>query len=86
MIVTLDEAKEFLKIDYSDDDNIITMIINAAEQFIDSAIDDEVDKTTDKVKTITLFLITDMYDKRSFMDDKGSSKIRDIAKMMLLQL
>lgn len=86
MIVSLTEVKKHLRIEHSEDDTSLQMMINAAESFVKSATDSVIDETDDRIKVVCLFLIADMYEQRGFVTDKGSSKIRDIAKMMLLQI
>lgn len=86
MIVSLQEVKQHLRIETDEDDNSIQTIISAAESFIKSATNSEIKDDDDRAKMICLFLITDMYENRGFVSEKGNSKIREIAKMMLLQL
>ncbi|MCT4544441.1 MAG: head-tail connector protein [Vallitalea sp.] len=86
LIVSLEEVKRHLRIETDEDDNSIRTMITAAESFIESATDSEIKEDDKRAKIICLFLITDMYENRGFVSEKGNSKIREIVKMMLLQL
>lgn len=86
LIVSLEEAKQHLRVDTSDDDSYIQMLINAAEQFITNTTGKTFDSTNALAKTVCLLLIGDLYEKREITTDKASEKIRDIVTMILTQL
>lgn len=86
MIVALEEVKKHLRIETNEDDEIIKLMIGGADSFVRSAIDSEVSENDERAKMVCLFLITDMYENRGLVTEKSNSKIREIAKMMLLQL
>lgn len=86
MIVTLEEAKQHLRIDTTYDDVYIQMLISAAEKFIQDATGKTFDSTNPLAKSIVLLLIGDLYEKRELTTDKVGEKIRDIVTMILTQL
>lgn len=86
MIVSLEEVKQHLRIETDEDDISIQTMIHAAESFIRSSTDSVIDDKDNRAKMICLFLIADMYENRGLVSEKGNSGIREIAKMMLLQL
>lgn len=85
MIVTLDEAKLYLRVDGNDDDDLITMLIKAAEEYIKSATGKEYDGTNNLAKLLCLVLITDWYENRE-QSDKISEKYRFTVQTILAQL
>ena len=86
MIVTLEEAKQHLRVDINDDDGYILTLIAAAEQFVQQTTGKIFDSTNALAKTVCLLLIGDLYEKREFTTDKASEKVRDIVTMILTQL
>lgn len=86
MIVSLEEAKQHLRIDTNDDDTYIQGLIAAAEQFVQQTTGKIFDSTNALAKTVCLLLIGDLYEKRELTTDKASEKIRDIVTMILTQL
>ena len=86
MIVTLEEAKQHLRVDTNDDDAYIQGLIAAAEQFVQSTTGKVFDSTNALAKTVCLLLIGDLYEKRELPTDKVGERIRDIVTMILTQL
>lgn len=64
MIVSLEEVKEYLRVDGTEDDNLISLMMSVAqekvEEFGESALQKE------KAKLLFLVLVTDMYENRTF--------------------
>lgn len=86
MIVSLEEAKQHMRIDTGEDDIYIQMLITAAEQFVSNVTGKTFDDTNALAKTICLLIIADLYDKREITTEKTSEKVRDIVTMILTQL
>lgn len=78
------EIKNFLKIDFDDDDNYIELLKEVAIEYIEDAIGKFNPKRA-KQKYLMLTLIKDMYSKRSFAVDKTDEKIRYIIKSIIIQ-
>ncbi|ABA42698.1 putative DNA packaging protein [Bacillus phage Gamma isolate d'Herelle] len=85
MLVTLEEAKEWIRVD-GDDDPTITMLIKAAELYIYKATGKTFTQTNEDAKLLCLFLVADWYGNRLLVGEKASEKIRTIVQSMILQL
>ena len=71
MIVTLEEMKQYLRVDYEDDDQLITGFITTAEQLCRDVlrIDGEADLSADgKVKTAVMYAVAYFYEQREEAD------------------
>lgn len=71
MIITLDETKKHLNVDYNDDDNYILSLIEVAEEITQQHIDLSLDELTEKygkiptpIKQAMLLLIGNFYMSR----------------------
>ncbi|MDU4545323.1 MAG: head-tail connector protein [Clostridium botulinum] len=89
-VLTLIEAKEFLRIDYDDEDNFLQLCIQNAEEYIRDAVDDfdtkiQIDRFKTKAKLFSLMLIQDMFDNRELMA-KDNEKYKYIAKSLIMQM
>lgn len=85
MIVSLDEAKQWLRIDHSDEDGMIQMLINAAEKYLLNATGNTFDNTNELAKLFCYVLVTDWYENRELMG-RVSDQVRPILKSILVQL
>lgn len=85
MIVSLDEVKNWLRIDFSEDDALLTTLISAAEEYLKNATGKTFDNTNDLAKLFCLVLITDWYENRE-MIGKASEKVRQTVESMVAQL
>jgi uncharacterized phage protein (predicted DNA packaging) len=64
MIVSLEEAKEWLRVDGNDDDITITVLIGAAENRLKVGTGIAYDDTNDLAKLFCLKCVTDWYENR----------------------
>lgn len=67
-MLTLEEAKRYLKIDFEDDDEDIQSFIEAAEAYIDSMVGTfykEDEKAVKLAKLLQKKLVNDMYENRN---------------------
>ncbi len=85
MIVTLDEAKEWLRIDVEEDDQLINTLALAAESYLKNATGITYDSTNELAKLFCLVLIVDWYENREMMG-KASEKVRHTINSILMQL
>lgn len=85
MIVTLEEAKSYLRVDFSDDDNLITSLINASDEYLKAAINSTYDATSERAKTLALIVVGDLYDNRE-LSEKVSGNTRRLVQNFALQL
>lgn len=73
--LTLNEAKNYLRIDYDDDDLWLQSLLVATVDYLKDAIDDfdvkvEKDKFKSRAKIIALVLLQDWYDNREHSESK----------------
>ncbi|AJA42862.1 phage gp6-like head-tail connector protein [Clostridium tetani] len=87
MILTLEETKEFLKVDYSDEDNYIQDLINASELYLKNSTGKSYDNTNPLAKLFCKVLVSDWYDNRGFMEEnKVTTKVRYTIQSIIVQL
>jgi uncharacterized phage protein (predicted DNA packaging) len=85
MIVSLDEVKTWLRVDFSEDDALITTLINAAEEYLKNATGITFDATNHLAKIFCMTLIADWYENRE-MIGKVTDQTRPIIQSILTQL
>lgn len=85
MIVSLDEAKEWLRIEHNDEDGTIQRLINAAEKYLKNATGNTFDSSNELAQLFCLVLVADWYENRE-MIGKVSDKIRPTVDSVLSQL
>jgi uncharacterized phage protein (predicted DNA packaging) len=87
LIVTLDEAKLWLKIDYDDDDDDVQVLIDASEAYLLNATGNTFDNTNALAKLFCRILIGDWYENRAMIEDKKlSEKVRFTVQSIMMQL
>lgn len=79
-MLELSTVKNFLRIEHDEDDELITMYISAAAEYIKSACGNDVDFDSAKVNTVLLMLISDFYEKRTPYGQGSYS--RSVASML----
>ena len=85
-LVTLEEAKAYLKIDIDDDDEMLTLQIQAAEAYLTGATGQTYASETDVLaKLYCLMLIQHLYDNRTLVVT-GSENLSTTASAIMLQL
>ncbi|MED5042397.1 head-tail connector protein [Geobacillus stearothermophilus] len=85
MIVSLDEVKTWLRVDFTDDDALLTTLISAAEQYLKNATGITYDSTNHLAKLFCMTLIADWYENRE-MVGRASDQVRPILQSILAQL
>ena len=86
-IVTLEETKQYLRVDGDDEDALITSLITAAEEYLKNATGIQFDDTNSLAKLFCWVLVTDWYENREYtFTGKVSEKVRPIIESMLTQL
>ncbi|MBO0586121.1 head-tail connector protein [Sporosarcina sp. E16_8] len=86
MILSLEETKEWLRIDGSEDDGSVQMLIAASENYLKNATGTVFDHTHDQARLFCLVLVTDWYESRELTASKVGEKVRFTVQSMLLQL
>lgn len=85
--MTLAEAKAFLKVDFNDDDDFITLLIDVAEEYIIDALG-KCDETVARVKLLMRIIVGELYEKRSmtFDIDNTNQKVQYTIRSIINQL
>lgn len=86
MILSLEEVKEWLRVDHDEDDASIEHLIKASEQYLRNATGKEFDDSNELAKQFCLFLISDWYENRQLKGEKVGERVRTIISSMLVQL
>ncbi|MGG7163789.1 head-tail connector protein [Clostridium ihumii] len=86
MIVSVEEVKEYLKIDGDEENKYLEILINAAEEFIMNGTGKKFDSNNKLAKIVALFIIGDMHENRTMTTEKVGVKVREIVTMILIQL
>lgn len=85
MIITLEETKQYLRVDGKEDDALITSLMDAAESYLKNATGNTFDDTNSLAKLFCWVLVTDWYESREHVG-RASDKVRPIVESMLAQL
>lgn len=85
MIITLEETKQYLRVDGTDEDTLITSLIAAAETYLSNATGNQFDNSNSLAKLFCWVLVTDWYENREHVG-RASERVRPIVESMLAQL
>lgn len=85
-ILSLDEAKTWLRVDKDDEDETIQMLIGAAESYLRNATGIEFDDQNQLAKLFCVVLVTDWYENRTLAGEGPSEKVRFTIQSMTAQL
>lgn len=83
LILTLEETKGFLKVDYEDEDIFIEGLIQASQQYLKNATGKEFDTTNELAKLYCMVLVNEWFKNRDFMQEKTSDKVSDKVRFTL---
>ncbi|MEY8414800.1 head-tail connector protein [Tissierella praeacuta] len=86
MLITIDEAKEYLRVDGDEDNAIINTLIKASEEYLKNATGKTFDDTNNLARLFCLLLVVDWYENRGLTAGKVGDKIRPVINSMLAQL
>ena len=86
MLITLDEAKEYLRIDGDEDNTLINTLIKVSEEYLKNATGRSFDDTNNLARLFCLILVVDWYENRGLTAGKVGDKIRPVINSMLAQL
>lgn len=64
MLLTLEEAKEYLKVEYEDEDTLILTLLSTAEGICTDILRKELSEEADVAKTAVLYAIGVLYENR----------------------
>ena len=87
-MLNLDKVKNYLKVDYNDDDAIIETYIIATEKFLKKLCEkDEFEEDKQELAEIyMLAMISELYNNRNLTVDKAEQRVRTIMQSILNQL
>ena len=84
--MNLEVIKDYLKIDFDEDDGVLEMLLGSARKYLIAAVGCEsLDETDERVKIALLALISDWYEHREYVGD-SSPKVRYTIRSIVLQL
>ena len=85
--MTLAEMKSYLKVDFDDDDNFITLLMDVAREYIIDAIG-ECNEEIARVKLLMRVIVAELYEKRSMTFDINSTneKVQYVIRSIIKQL
>lgn len=83
--LTLIEVKNYLRVDFDDDNTLITSLMTVADDYMKASVGTLYDNTSERAKTLSLIVISDLYDNRG-MNEKVSGNVRKLVDDMSLQL
>ncbi|MFS0820763.1 head-tail connector protein [Bacillus sp. 1P02SD] len=86
MIIQLQETKNWLRIDGSEEDALISLLIDAAEEYLKNATGRKFDSKNNQARLFCLVLVTDWYENRDLIGAKVSEKVRFSIQSMMVQL
>ena len=84
-MLTLQNVKSYLKIDFDDDDELLNSLIKTADEYLKSAISIKYNSDTERAKLLSLIVIQDLYDNRG-LTEKVSGNVRKLVSDFTLQL
>ncbi len=83
--MSLDEVKNYLRVDFDDDDTYIQLLIEVAKEYIVNTIG-FYDNDIARMRLLLLVLIGYMYESRSYIIENKSDKAAYPWRSMVLQL
>lgn len=85
--MTLAEMKAYLKVDFDDDNDFITLLMDVAREYIIDAIG-KCDETVARVKLLMRIIVGELYEKRSmtFDIDNTNQKVQYTIRSIINQL
>lgn len=67
-MLTLGEVKEYLRVDFEDDDALISSLMAVADDYLKASVGTGYDKESERAKILSLILISDLYDNRGLLE------------------
>jgi len=86
MILELEEAKTWLRIDGDDENSLVETLIGAAETYLHNATEIQFDNTNHLARLFCLVLCADWYENRDLIGQQPSDKVRFTIQSILAQL
>ena len=83
--LTLTDVKKYLRVDFDDDDTLIGSLMLAADEYLKASVGATYATTSERAKTLSLIVISDLYDNRQ-LGEKVSNNVRRLVDDFSLQL
>ena len=83
-MLTLNEVKSYLRVDFNDDDALITKIMRVADEYLPEAIGNY-NRNSERADMLALIVIADLYEKRE-LSPKVSANTSKLVQSFTLQL
>lgn len=87
-ILTLEEIKQWLRIDHDEEDTLLLTLKETARQYLRNATGREWSRTNQVARQVMLCLIADMYENRELTVSRngGMANLRPAIQSMIVQL
>jgi uncharacterized phage protein (predicted DNA packaging) len=83
--MNLDQIKNYLHVDFDDDDEYINLLIDVAKEYIVDSVG-KYDDTIARHKLLMLNIVSTLYENRQFTIDKSNEKVSYTLKSIIMQL
>ena len=84
-MLTVEEAKQYLRIDFEDDDALVGELLLAADEYLCGAIGKKYDKAGERAKSPPRIVMQDLSDPRG-LSETVSARTRQLVSDFALQL
>lgn len=85
MALTLEDVKNYLRVDFDDDDTLLTGLMSAADEYLKSGVGANYNNESERAKTLSLIVIADLYDNRG-ISERASANVRKLVDDFALQM
>lgn len=86
LLIDIEKAKRFMRVDYDDEDDDIRDLIQTAEKYIEGALNRPIDREDPRVIFLCKVLVKDWYDNRNFTGKGTSEKVRHTVRTLFTHL
>lgn len=89
LLITVEEAKKYCRIDGNYEDDVIESLILFAENYIQGALGKNFPRENPRIKLIAKCIVSDLYDKREFTAQSGnkvSNAVRHLCSSTFQQI
>lgn len=83
-MITLEEAKQHLRVDHDEDDGLIQSMISAAAAYVTTQVDDMPDPLPAPIKAAALLLVGDLFEHRERQAITGAGGFKENETFRLL--
>lgn len=84
-MLTVEQAKQYLRVDFEDDDALIGALLETADEYLCGAVGMQYDKDCERAKMLQRIVVQDLYDDRG-LSETVSARTRQLVHDFALQL